>query len=560
MTLIRCAIYTRKSSEEGLEQGFNTLYAQHEACAAYIASQKHEGWTLLKERFDDGGWSGGNTDRPGLQRLLAEIDAGRIDMIVVYKIDRLTRALADFARLVERLDAKGCSFVSVTQAFNTSTSMGRLTLNVLLSFAQFEREVTGERIRDKIAASRKRGLWMGGTLPLGYDRHPDPHAQVLVVNDAEAGIVRQIFDLYEQARCLRQLTVEVTRLGLRSKSRKGRDGGEIGDCPLGRGQLHYLLTNPVYRGRIRHRGAAHEGQHPAIIDAEQWDRVQHLLQSRAGRARGDGGATAPEQAALTGKLCDETGDRLTPTHSVKGARRYRYYVSNRLISGPPDPTGWRIPAAALEAGVADGIAGHLRRMLDEHRLLRAPDLALQQKLAHRLGGVISRGTAAGASAMQHQRRILDLLEHGTVARDEIRLTLSRDALAALCDIPVDDIAEAVIHPVLRASLRRRGVEARLIIGARQRQPDPRLTASLGRAHRWLRDLRTGHDITSLAQTAGISEGCLRVHLQLAFLAPTIQQAILTGTQPEHLTLHRLTRPEMPADWPAQYRRTGIYPD
>ncbi|MCX7287510.1 MAG: recombinase family protein, partial [Rhodobacterales bacterium] len=216
--VIRCAIYTRKSSEEGLDQAFNSLDAQYEACAAYISSQRHEGWKLAPDRFDDGGLSGGNLDRPALQRLLSEIDAGRIGMVVVYKIDRLTRSLADFGRLVERLDAKGCSFVSVTQAFNTATSMGRLTLNVLLSFAQFEREVTAERIRDKIAASKKKGLWMGGTLPLGYDRHPDPQRRTLVVNAAEAEVVKALFQLYAELGNLQLVEQEAGRRGLRPKA------------------------------------------------------------------------------------------------------------------------------------------------------------------------------------------------------------------------------------------------------------------------------------------------------------------------------------------------------
>ncbi|MEZ5756325.1 MAG: recombinase family protein [Paracoccaceae bacterium] len=229
--VIRCAIYTRKSSDEGLDQSFNSLDAQHEACAAYIASQRHEGWKLVPDRYDDGGISGGTLDRPALQRLLAEIDAGRIGMVVVYKIDRLTRSLADFGRLVERLDAKGCSFVSVTQAFNTATSMGRLTLNVLLSFAQFEREVTAERIRDKIAASKKKGLWMGGTLPLGYDRHPDPQRRELVLNPVEADAVIQLFTLYDSLGNLRLVELEATRLGLRSKAMISLRVAAAVECP-----------------------------------------------------------------------------------------------------------------------------------------------------------------------------------------------------------------------------------------------------------------------------------------------------------------------------------------
>lgn len=549
-SIVRCAIYTRKSTDEGLEQGFNSLDAQHEACAAYIASQRHEGWRAVKERYDDGGFSGGTTERPALKRLLAEVDAGRISMIVVYKIDRLTRSLADFAKLVDRLEAKGCSFVSVTQAFNTSTSMGRLTLNVLLSFAQFEREVAGERIRDKIAASKKRGLWMGGTLPLGYDRHPDPREQVLVVNEAEAGTVRRIFDLYERCASLSVLTEEVRRLNLRSKSRKGRDGREMGNRPLARGQLHYLLTNPVYIGRTRHGRTQHAGQHPAIIVEAQWQRVQVMLSEAAGRKRGQ--APSPEPgASLTGKLVDETGDRLTPTHTQKGARRYRYYVSSRLVTGGSDKSAWRITARALEQALASGIARHLRARVDQHDLLMLPDLARHDDLLETLS---SQGAEAAAEG-----RWLGLIESGALSRERVDLVLSRERLAVLLGVGLDVLAPGALQLSLPLALKRRGVEQRLVIGDPQALPDVQLIVHLTRAHRWLAEIRQGRDIRSLAKADGISEGCLRVHLQLAFLAPAIQQAILEGTQPAALTLHRLTRPEMPADWRAQYRRTGIAP-
>ncbi len=285
---IRCAIYTRKCSEEGLDQDFNSLDAQHEACVAYIASQKHEGWKLQPERYDDGGLSGRTLERPGLQRLLAEIDAGRIDMVVVYKIDRLTRSLADFAKLVERLEQANCSFVSVTQAFNTSSSMGRLTLNILLSFAQFEREVTAERIRDKIAASKKRGLWMGGNLPLGYHRHPDPNTRSLVINAAEAHTVRQLFSLYAEQGCLRKVAETAAAEGLRSKRQVRADGSIKGDSALSRGQIYYLLRNPIYLGKIRHKEKTWDGQHDAIIDKTLWHQVQERMQDAARRSRAHG--------------------------------------------------------------------------------------------------------------------------------------------------------------------------------------------------------------------------------------------------------------------------------
>ena len=284
--VIRCAIYTRKSSEEGLDQEFNSLDAQHEACASYIASQRHEGWKLLPGRYDDGGISGGTLERPALQRLMADIDAGRVDMVVVYKIDRLTRSLADFAKLVERLEAASCSFVSVTQAFNTSSSMGRLTLNVLLSFAQFEREVTAERIRDKIAASKKKGLWMGGVPPIGYDPHPDPTRRELVVNEPEASVVRQIFDLYITHKCLGAVTRVAAEPGLRSKRHVFASGRRQGGTPFSRGQIHKLLTNPIYLGLIRHKEKIWPGLHPAIVEEDCWTAVQTLLQSASARKRG----------------------------------------------------------------------------------------------------------------------------------------------------------------------------------------------------------------------------------------------------------------------------------
>ena len=277
MSLKRCAIYTRKSSEEGLDQDFNSLEAQREACAAYILSQRHEGWRELPDRYDDGGISGGTMNRPGLARLLAYVEAGRIDVVVVYKVDRLTRALSDFAKIVEIFDAAGVSFVSVTQAFNTTSSMGRLTLNVLLSFAQFEREVTAERIRDKIAASKRKGMWMGGLPPLGYDVKD----RALVINDGEAETVRMIFRRYLDLGCVRALKAELDASGVVSKRRANGSGGQ----PISRGALHALLRNPVYAGETRHKGERHPGLHAAILDRATWDAVQRALDDNGGGAR-----------------------------------------------------------------------------------------------------------------------------------------------------------------------------------------------------------------------------------------------------------------------------------
>ncbi len=317
---LRCAVYTRKSSEEGLEQEFNSLDAQREACEAYVASQKHEGWTALPTLYDDGAYSGGTMDRPALQRLLDDVRAGKIDVVVVYKVDRLTRSLADFAKIVEVFDAQGVSFVSVTQAFNTTTSMGRLTLNVLLSFAQFEREVTGERIRDKIAASKKKGMWMGGQPSLGYD----VKERKLVVNEAEAATVRHIFRRYLELGSVRALRDDLAATGVVSKLRKAADRSPYGGQKFSRGALYLMLQNRIYRNEIVHKGKAFPGEHAAIVDEELWRRVQsHLEENRMERREG---ANASEPSLLTGILFDAQGEPMTPTHAVKKGVRYRYYA------------------------------------------------------------------------------------------------------------------------------------------------------------------------------------------------------------------------------------------
>ncbi len=291
---LRCAIYTRKSTDEGLEQAFNSLDAQREACVAFVVSQKHEGWTVLQTLYDDGGYSGGTIERPALKRLIADIEAGEIDVVVVYKVDRLTRALSDFAKLVEIFDRRGVSFVSITQQFNTTTSMGRLTLNVLLSFAQFEREVIGERVRDKIAASKKKGMWMGGSVPLGYDVKD----RKLVINRAEAQTVVEIFRRYLRLRSVRALAEELANAGIRSKRRVHADGTGYGNQRFSHGALYLLLQNRTYLGEATHKGNSYPGQHTAIVDKKLWDAVQGALrENRVARATG---ARTKHPSLLTG--------------------------------------------------------------------------------------------------------------------------------------------------------------------------------------------------------------------------------------------------------------------
>jgi site-specific DNA recombinase len=351
---LRCAIYTRVSSDAGLEQDFNSLDAQRESAEAYIKSQAHEGWRLVRERFDDGGYSGGSTDRPALQRLLDRIRERRVDVIVVYKVDRLTRSLADFAKLVELFDAHGASFVSVTQAFNTTTSMGRLTLNVLLSFAQFEREVTGERIRDKIAASKKKGLWMGGVVPLGYRLEE----RKLYVDPDEAVPVRLIFDLYLELGSIRALQRELKQRDIRTRVRMLTTGKAVGGVHLTTGPLSHILRNRHYLGEINHHGRSWPGEHPAIIDPDTFDTVQARLEGqRVARA-----VRLKSTALLRGKLFNEVGERLTPAYAVKDGVRYGYYVSTSAMQSRDRGASLihRLPAASLETAIVNVLRSALQ--------------------------------------------------------------------------------------------------------------------------------------------------------------------------------------------------------
>jgi len=352
---LRCAIYTRKSSEEGLEMEFNSLDAQREAALAYIQSQKHEGWLLVPDRYDDGGFSGGSMARPGLQRLLRDVGAGRIDVVVVYKVDRLSRALGDFARIVELFERHTVSFVSVTQAFNTTTSMGRLTLNILLSFAQFEREVIGERIRDKFAASRARGMWMGGTPPLGYDVRD----RKLVVNEAEAELVRLVFSRFLRLGSATELACELRRAGHTTKSWTTQDGKHRPGKPIDKGAIYKILANRVYLGEAVHKGTSYPGEHQAIIEREVWDKVHGIL---AGNARRRGNLSrAQTPALLKGLIFAPGGHAMTPSHTRKAGRLYRYYVATDAIrQGYADCPVRGVPAAEIE----EAVVAQVRHLLE----------------------------------------------------------------------------------------------------------------------------------------------------------------------------------------------------
>ena len=420
MNKVRCAIYTRKSSEEGLEQDFNSLHAQREACAAYIVSQASEGWSQLPEPYDDGGLSGGTLERPALQRLLANVEAGKIDIVVVYKVDRLTRSLLDFSKLVETMDKAKVSFVSVTQSFNTTTSMGRLTLNMLLSFAQFEREVTAERIRDKIAASKAKGMWMGGVPPLGYE----PNGRTLTILEEHAEVIRTLFRQYLTLGNVRLLVERLTSDGARVPLRTLGSGRQIGGGKFSRGQVYAILSNPTYLGKIRHKDSTFDGTHPAIIGRDLWDEVQARLRDNAQGAQ----RTASQQSTsvLAGRVFDEDGQPLVATHACKGKVRYRYYVSRSLQrQTTAGPHAIRVSAEQLERAVAAELAKQLEHPL---QLFAAADLeATPQQM-----NVIVPACSEAASLLQQRPPGLlpKLIARVEVGPEQIVVTLDCSALAA----------------------------------------------------------------------------------------------------------------------------------
>jgi DNA invertase Pin-like site-specific DNA recombinase len=578
---LRCAIYTRKSSEEGLEQDFNSLQAQRESCEAYIASQKHEGWKVIPTAYDDGAYSGGTMDRPALRQLLTDITAGKVDIVVVYKVDRLTRALMDFSKIVEIFDRQNVSFVSVTQQFNTTTSMGRLTLNVLLSFAQFEREVTGERIRDKIAASKKKGLWMGGFVPLGYR----PDERTLVIHKKEAEIVRTIFTLYCETGSVAKVEVELVRRGIRRpKSIAITSGRAYGGRPFTRGEIYKLLSNPIYVGEIGHKGQRYDGQHPAIVDRDAWAKARKRLTTNAHVRHIQLGAKDP--SLLAGVLFDEKGNRLTPTHTNNQGKRYRYYAqqsSEGRKRGRPREAErrWRVPAAEVENAVIDRLS---KQLADHQWLLKycctVDTIAARRSVIAKAKELAGRIRSESRGALREI--LLTLLSRVTLGEAEIQIDVRRTGLAAALGT-VENMHSAVENPDLQSGthikraeaggsslkdalsistpmkLRRRGVEMRLILDAlgnsgEAPKPDTALVKMIANAHQWWEDLITHRFPTmrALAQAYDKDERYVARVLQLAFLAPKMVETIVVGTQPVEMTAQQLiTQPDLPLCWAAQ---------
>jgi site-specific DNA recombinase len=567
---LRCAIYTRKSSEEGLEQAFNSLDAQHEACAAFILSQKNEGWTALPILYNDGGFSGGTMDRPALKLLLSDITEGKVDVVVVYKIDRLTRSLFDFAKIVEAFEAKGVSFVSITQQFNTSTSMGRLTLNVLLSFAQFERELAGERIRDKIAASKKKGMWMGGLPPLGYDVKD----RKLVVNAEEARTVLHIFRRYIELKSVRALKTELEEAGIRSKRRTYSYGTCCGGQKLSRGALYLMLQNRVYRGEITHKGDAYPGEHPAFIDEELWDQVQATLaENRIDRKTG---AHAKQPSLLAGLAFDETGERLTPSHAVKKGTRYRYYVSRSLIVGAAKDhsQGRRIPAGNLESLVIN----RLRTLLTDQGaildtvLKEYPDGTHQKRLILR-GRQIAEELPTLAPD-QTRAVLMALLARVDLKPDRIEIKMRRRSLVELLHAqstePIihrgtsDTESDEILTLNVKARLQRVGREMRMLVENADDQTlaDPGLLRIIARAYDIHERLIQSTDVPlhAIASHEHVTPGYISRLLRLPFLAPDIVNAIVNGKNPPQLSAKKLMRLalQIPIDWSEQRKLLGFH--
>ena len=495
--VLRCAIYTRKSTERGLDLEFNSLDAQREACEAYIKSQASEGWRPTPKRYDDPAYSGGNLDRPALQRLLKDIDHGQIDVVVVYKIDRLTRSLTDFAKLVEVFDAKAVSFVAITQQFNTTTSMGRLTLNILLSFAQFERELASERVRDKIAASRRKGKWTGGSVPLGYDVKD----KRLIVNPPEARTVRLIFDRYLALGSFQKLIAELDAKRVTTKKRAVA-GKVIGGIPFTYGPLAYLLKNRTYVGESGHNGTRYPGEHEAIVDKALFERVQLLMKSntvRRTKRRHENGAL------LTGLLFDDRGNRMTPTYSVKNGVRYRFYVSSALLKGRKAQAGAvsRVPAADLEATVMNAIRKKVREM----------------------------------DSGNDQNPIQ------TIDSDVDRIVLKENQV--IVTLKASDGANPTVIELPRTRERRPNRSQVDDRGALETdsQPNPLFVQAVVRSQTWLKLLSDGSydSVEALAKAINLHPKVIRKTIRTAFLSPRITRSLLRGGLCTGLTLGDLDR-------------------
>jgi site-specific DNA recombinase len=527
---VRCAIYTRVSTDQGLDQDFNSLDAQYEASSAYIKSQAHAGWTLIRSRYDDGGYSGGSTDRPNLQRLLDDVRAHQIDVIVVYKVDRLTRSLADFAKLVELFDAHDVSFVSVTQQFNTTTSMGRLTLNVLLSFAQFEREVTSERIRDKIAASKRRGLWVGGPLPLGYELKDGK----LVVVEEEAERVRLIFRRYLEVSGINELVRDLGAKNICTKARTYSTGKNRGGIPFGRGALSYFLRNRFFIGEVKYKGEILPGEQPAILNKALFDAVQQKLSANQSHR------TLTRQKSdhlLKELLFDDAGHRMIATHATKAGVRYRYYVSQPGLHGE---------ARTAQLGSVSRVS--------------APDIeqAIVSALRKHLTDDQPRGEINDEQIRFDRTTLATLISRIEVQRNQLVISLK----------PTNDTNEPEVLSIpWQRSPAKRSRKILLPHGKPREHMRPeraerraRLVKAIARGRRWLDEIVSGSvtDAGHLAKRERCTLRQVNLTLSLAFLAPQLVKAAVEGRLPRGINIERLRAPH--AEWSRQFEELGLDPD
>ena len=527
---VRCAIYTRKSSEEGLEQDFNSLDAQREACEAYIKSQMHEGWILLEKQYNDGGYSGGTMERPAFKALLKDIENDKIDIVVVYKVDRLTRSLMDFSKIIDVFDRHETSFVSITQQFNTTTSMGRLTLNILLSFAQFEREVTGERIRDKIAASKKKGMWMGGKVPLGYIKED----KKLVTHKEDAKRVQMIFDKYLELKSVPKLMQYLKENEIKTKT----------DKYFSKGQLYHLLVNKVYIGKITHKDKVYEGEHDAIISEEIFEEVQKLLYEN--KVDKTCGTKCSSNSLLAGLIFDDKNNLMTPSHSNSHKRRYRYYVSTALKNYKSSNAGSvsKIPAGEIEKFVVETTKEFLQDKEQTQRLVKDFKVSKQNKLIY---------TAQNIKDYSEPKLIRAIIHKIVISKNSIEITINANSLINVLNalannqkIIVPDRNEK-FNPITITKKIKITQPSRndniLILNAKEYntpEPNPYLVNAIVKSYYYHKQIRNGKTIEDLQNEEGLKDSkYIRNILNLKYISPKLTEQILTGTQSKNLSLNKL---------------------
>lgn len=527
---IRCAIYTRKSTEEGLEQDFNSLDAQREACEAYIKSQMHEGWVLIKKEYNDGGYSGGTMNRPAFQELLMDIEEDKVDIVVVYKVDRLTRSLMDFSKIIDIFDKHETSFVSITQQFNTTTSMGRLTLNILLSFAQFEREVTGERIRDKIAASKKKGMWMSGCPPLGYKKEN----KKLVVEEKEAQKVKLIFDKYLDLQSVPKLMEYLKTGNIRTRS----------DKEFFKGELYHMLSNKVYIGKIVHKENVYEGEHDGIIDDITFERVQKLLYEN--KLDKICGTKCASNSLLTGLIFDDKNNKMTPSHSNCHGRRYRYYISQAIKKYKKSQAGSvsKIPAGEIEKFVVENSEEFLNNKKEMHRILSAYDLKEQERLIY---------TIKQIKDFTEPKLIRAIVNKVIVSDKSVEIIFNEKAVPKVLELIADgedlNIEEKEVTPFIvnkKIKLTQPSKSGNILIIKVNDEntpiPNPYLVNAVIKGNYFYKRIQEGATIKKLQAEEGLKDSkYIRNLLNLRFLPPALTEQILNGTQDDNLSLQKLIK-------------------